>query len=115
VKSIGVALLLLALSACGTVPHRPARLEQSSYGCMKAVLDRKLPPNLPDDKAHCLASGLIARYCSIPESYLAGIGKEVRDLLGPGDAEWRDLESDWAGIRCARSAESDEAVAACCM
>jgi len=82
---------------------------------MKAVLERKLPPDLPDDKAHCVASGLIARYCSIPESYLAGIGKEVRDLLGPGDAEWRDLKSDWAGVDCARRADSDEALKECCM
>jgi hypothetical protein len=82
---------------------------------MKAVLERKLPPNLPDDKAHCLSAGLIARYCSIPESYLAAVGKEVRDLLGPGDAEWRDLESDWAGVGCARHAEGDEGLERCCM
>jgi hypothetical protein len=82
---------------------------------MKAVLESKLPPNLPDDKAHCVASGLIARYCSIAESYLAGIGKELRDAVGPGDAEWRDLKADWAGIDCARRAGSDEAVRACCM
>lgn len=111
----GLPLLLLTLGACGSVPQRPERLAPSSYGCMKAVLDRKLPPNLPDSKAHCLASGLIARYCSIPESYLAGIGKEVRDLLGPGDAEWRDLQADWAGVDCARHADSDTALTACCM
>ena len=110
-----LVLLPLLLSACGTVPHRPERLERSSYGCMKAVLDRKLPANLPDDQAHCMASGLIARYCSIPESYLAGYGKELRDLLGPGDAEWRDLTPDRAGVRCARHAESDAALAVCCM
>jgi hypothetical protein len=109
------SLLLLLLGACGTVPHRPERLAHSSYGCMKAVLDSKLPSNLPDSRAHCLASGLIARYCSIPESYLAGIGKEVRDLLGPGDAQWRDLKADWAGIDCARHAGSDAALTACCM
>jgi hypothetical protein len=109
------SLVLLLLAACGTVPHRPERLAHSSYGCMKAVLDTKLPPHLPDNKAHCLASGLIARYCSIPESYLAGVGKEVRDLLGPGDAQWRDLKADWAGVDCARQAESDAALATCCM
>jgi hypothetical protein len=109
------ALLPFLLSACGTVPQRPARLEHSSYGCMKAVLATKLPPALPDDEAHCLASGLIARYCSIPESYLAGLGKEARDLIGPGDAQWRDLTSDRIGNDCARHAESDEALATCCM
>jgi hypothetical protein len=108
-------LLLLMLGACGTVPNRPERLAHSSYGCMKAVLDSKLPPKLPDNQAHCLASGLIARYCSIPEGYLAGVGKEVRDLLGPGDAQWRDLKADWAGVDCARHADSDGALTACCM
>jgi hypothetical protein len=81
---------------------------------MKAVLESKLPPDLPDDEAHCMASGLITRYCSIPESYLAGLGKELRDLIGPGDAEWRDLTADRAGIRCARHADSDEALITCC-
>jgi hypothetical protein len=82
---------------------------------MSAVLEQKLPANLPDKRAHCLASGLIARYCSFPEAYLAGIGKEVRDLLGPGDFERADWRADRTGMACARHAESDEAVAACCM
>jgi hypothetical protein len=82
---------------------------------MKAVLESKLPRDLPDGEAHCVASGLIARYCSIPESYLAGLGKELRDLIGPGDAEWRDLTADRAGIACARRAGSDEALDACCL
>ena len=115
IARVSPALLLLLLSACGTVPQRPERLDDSSYGCMKAVLQRKLPANLADDEAHCVASGLIARYCSITESYLAGVGKELRDLVGPGDAEWRDLKADRAGIDCARHADSDEALAACCM
>jgi hypothetical protein len=104
----------LSLSACTAMPARPARLAVSSYGCMDAVVKQKLPANIPDDHAHCLASGLIARYCSIPEAYLAGAGKELRDLLGAGDAEWRDWQADRAGIACARQAQSDQAVEDCC-
>lgn len=81
---------------------------------MTAVLEQKLPPNLPDKRAHCLAAGLIARYCSPPEAYMAGIGKEVRDLFGHGDVEWADWRADRVGIGCARHAAGDEALAECC-
>jgi hypothetical protein len=81
---------------------------------MSAVLRQKLPANLPDRAAHCLASGLIARYCSPTEAYLAGAGKELRDLLGRGDAEWGDWRADRVGVRCAHRAEDDEALATCC-
>jgi hypothetical protein len=108
------ALLISAVTACGTIPQRPTRLEPSSYGCMTAVLRQRLPANLPDKRAHCLASGLIARYCSLPEAYLAGIGKEVRDLLGGGDAEWADWRADRVGIACSHRAADDDGLVACC-
>jgi hypothetical protein len=67
-----------------------------------------------DSQAHCLAAGLIARHCSVTEAWLASLGKEVTDLLGPGDAEWGDLVADHRGIACARRAQSDATLAACC-
>lgn len=106
-------LLAIALSGCAT-PNPPARLEHSSYGCMKAVLREKLPANLADKRAHCLASGLIARYCSVPEAYLAGIGKEARDLFTGGDVEWADWRADRVGVGCARRSGDDETLTACC-
>ncbi len=82
---------------------------------MQAVLQEKLPQNLPDKRAHCLAGGLISRYCSITEAYLAGAGKEVRDLLSQGeDAEWQDWRADRTGIECARESADDAALAECC-
>ena len=108
------ALALIILAGCVTVPNRPARPAKSSYGCMKAVVRDKVPADLPDARAHCLAAGLIARYCSGSEAYLAGAGKELRDLLGAGDAEWRDWRADRAGIDCARRASDDAALANCC-
>jgi hypothetical protein len=45
---------------------------------------------------------------------MAGIGKELRDLLGPGDAEWRDWRADRVGISCSREAKDDADVASCC-
>lgn len=81
---------------------------------MQAVLQEKLPANLPDERAHCLAGGLISRYCSVTEAYLAGAGKEVRDLLGGGDAEWQDWRADRVGIECARESADDAAMGQCC-
>jgi hypothetical protein len=81
---------------------------------MQAVLRDKLPADLPDKRAHCLAGGLISRYCSITEAYLAGAGKEVRDLLGLGDPEWADWRADRFGIECARESADDASLAACC-
>jgi hypothetical protein len=110
-----VTLVAMAnLTACASIANRPPRLAHSSYGCMEAVLQEKLPQNLPDKRAHCLAGGLIARYCSITEAYLAGAGKEVRDLLSQGDAEWRDWQADRTGIACARETQDDAGVATCC-
>jgi len=110
-RTLVVISLVASLAACASSAPRPA---QSSYGCMEAVLANKLPAGLPDDRAHCLASGLIARYCSRGEAYLAGLGKELRDLFGPGHAQWQDWRADRAGISCAASATDDAGIAKCC-
>jgi hypothetical protein len=81
---------------------------------MQAVVREKLPADLPDKRAHCLASGLIARYCSVAEAYLAGAAAELRDLLGSGNAEWADWQADRGGIACARDAADDDSIARCC-
>jgi hypothetical protein len=99
------------LCGCAHVAPRPA---VSSYGCMQRVR-ASLPPGLPDKRAHCLASGLIAHHCSVAEAYAAGGGKELHDMVGKGDAEWADWHADRVGIRCAREAADDAAVEACCL
>jgi hypothetical protein len=115
VVRIAAAVVAMAnLTACASIANRPPRLAQSSYGCMQAVLREKLPADLPDKRTHCLAGGLISRDCSFTEAYLAGAGKEVRDLLGKGDAEWRDWQADRAGIACAREGADDASLGQCC-
>src|ERR1044072_5002399 len=105
-----MALVAMAnLTACASIANRPARAARSSYGCMEAVLQEKLPQNFPDKRPHCLAGGLIARYCSISEAYLAGAGKEVRDLLSHGDAEWKDWQGDRTGVEGGRELPDDAA------
>lgn len=111
-RRVFLGCALLTLTGCASLSGQ--RLAHSSYGCMEAVVREKVPEDLRDKHRHCLAGGLIARYCSLSEAYLAGLGKELGDLLGPGDAEWKDWQADRAGVRCARKSVTDEDVAACC-
>ena len=104
--------LLMALSAgCATNPERPA---QSSAGCVETVIARDLPAHLKDKLAHCVAGGLIARYCSPAEARLAGVAKEVRDLFTGGDVELADVQATFAGVQCAESASELTELEACC-
>jgi Uma2 family endonuclease len=106
--SLAAAILLtVSLAGCTTVSSRELRPAKSSYGCMQSVVRDKLPANLPEKDAHCVATALIARYCSVTEAYLAGAGKELRDLLGAGDAQWSDWQADRAGVECAKEAADD--------
>jgi hypothetical protein len=114
IPRLALVLAMIVLAGCVTVPNRPARPAKSSYGCMQAVVQDKVPTGLPDKRTHCLAAGLIARYCSGTEAYMAGAGKELRDLLGAGDPEWSDWRADRVGIECARHASDDAALATCC-
>jgi hypothetical protein len=93
------------------VPDRPA---PSSAGCARAAIDQHLPSNLPDKLAHCIAGGLVARYCSPTEARLAGLAKELRDMFGHGDAEWSDWTATRAGVRCAGDGADPGAIVACC-
>lgn len=113
-STISLALAMLVLTGCATVPNQPSRLSKSSYGCMKSVVQEKVPTGGPDSRTHCLAAGLIARYCSGTEAYMAGAGKEIRDLFTGGDAEWSDWRADRVGIDCARHSGDDAALASCC-
>lgn len=114
-RAEGLAAFLAAvgLAACATAPG-VQRLEPSSLGCMRAVVRDQVPTHIPDKQAHCLAAGMIARYCSRSEAYIASVGKEFTDLFDGGDAEWGDLVADRIGIRCEGTASSDAALQRCC-
>jgi hypothetical protein len=103
-------ILSAALSACSTLSGEP-RAATSTLGCAQTVLASKVPAAKNDKYLHCMSAGMIARYCSVSEAYLASVGKEVKDLFTPGgDAEWADLRADREGVRCARSGDPG----ACC-
>lgn len=110
----GLAAALLCLSACTPLAVDAGRAGKSSLGCMRASLVDHDLTRRPDYEAHCIAAGLIARRCSVGEAWLASYGKEIRDLLGRGDAEWRDIQSDRRGIQCARTATDEAGFLQCC-
>jgi hypothetical protein len=110
-----LALMLASLaSGCAPLATKEARASKSSVGCMEAAIAGRGLETLPDSQAHCIAAGLIARHCSLSEAAMASVGKEVRDLFGGGDAEWRDLVSDRRGIGCARHTGTDAQLQDCC-
>ena len=105
---------VLAATGCAPLAIKEQRAATSTMGCMRAAISSQPFDDLPDDAAHCIAAGLIARRCSVTEAMLASVGKEIGDALGSGDAQWRDLRADRKGIRCARSADDEQELAACC-
>jgi len=106
--------VVILLPLCGCTPlHGAQRAAHSTSACVHAAI-KNLPPRIPDKQAHCRATALIADHCSVTEAYVAGVAKETLDLFGPGDAEWGDLRADWAGVRCARAARTDDEAVQCC-
>jgi hypothetical protein len=113
-RALCFAVAAISLQACAPLAVNEPRASESSLGCMKASIAGHDLSGRDDREAHCIAAGLIARRCSLTEAWLASYGKELQDLLGRGDAEWRDLRSDFAGIRCARSATDPASLSECC-
>jgi hypothetical protein len=106
-----VIAFAVCLAGCASVPDRPAT---STAGCARAVLDRHLPSGLRDKQAHCIAGGLIARFCSPTEARLSGLAKELRDVFSAGDADWSDWQATRAGVRCSAPGADVASIVACC-
>lgn len=102
------------LQGCVALATQEGRAAKSTLGCMRQAFAGYDLKARPDDEAHCIAAGSIARRCSVTEARIASYGKEFRDLFSRGDAQWRDIESDRRGIECARSATDEAAFLACC-
>ena len=56
-----------------------------------------------DKFKHCGVSCLLALRCPSADVLSIGILKELADTVGPGNAEWDDLEADYAGVRLVTS------------
>jgi hypothetical protein len=108
------AAISVIVAGCAPLAATEGRASKSTVGCMRAAIAGRDLESLPDAEAHCFAAGLIARRCSVTESMLASVGKEIQDAFGTGDAEWRDLDSDRRGVRCARATREEDDLAECC-
>jgi hypothetical protein len=109
----GVLLLALSTAAALVGCASAKRPDKSAYACMVAVRD-SVPATISDSRKHCLAAGGIAQQCGVVDAHMASVGKEVKDLFTAGDASWSDWRADRAGMHCAKSATSGEALATCC-
>lgn len=99
---------LMSLTGCLAAPGAPAG------SCMQNTLESLQLAGLPDSRQHCLAAGTIAIRCGEFEAAMAGYGKELADVFGPGDAERRDLAANRAGRRCAAHYRIEKFLDACC-
>jgi RHS repeat-associated protein len=64
----------------GTIP---------GYSCAAQLLaSTTFAPGASDKHKHCVLSCKIALQCGTLTSMSAGVGKEIADLFGPGNAEW---------------------------
>jgi hypothetical protein len=100
--------LPLFVSACAAMPRAPAD------SCMQQTMDSLEVGGLADMRQHCLAAGTIAIRCGGLSATMAGYGKELADVFGPGDAEWRDVAANRAGRRCAGRSKDEAVLSACC-
>lgn len=68
---------------------------------VKSSLEKKLvgEDRYNDKLQHCSASCMFAIHCPVTDVAVMGILKELADLLGVGNAEVKDLEADFDGIR----------------
>jgi len=53
---------------------------------------------ISDKSMHCALSCHLANECSVVDSWTFGRVKELIDVFGPGDAEWKDLEANDDGL-----------------
>jgi len=81
---------------------------------MRAIVREQVPADASDKLKHCLATGLIARHCSVSEAHIAEWGKEFTDVFDGGDPSANDIRADRAGLRCARANAEDAGVRSCC-
>jgi hypothetical protein len=86
----------------------------SAGSCIQRTVDSLQLDGLPDARRHCLAAGTIAIRCGGASAFMAGYGKELSDVFGPGDAEWRDIVANRAGRRCAGQGTDAALLSACC-
>ncbi|KAA0256407.1 MAG: RHS repeat protein [Acidobacteria bacterium] len=101
----------------------PGRVAACAYAVAQ-TLQYSFPPGTSDKYKHCAISGLMVTICgpalnaggtAVGVAAFLGIAKEVKDLLGPGNAEFADLLADYRGLKCGlESLRGSRPVDVCC-
>lgn len=84
-------ILLLLISG-------PSQASLCSAFFAKRLKPQVMIPDTTDKWKHCALSCLLARRCGAEDAFVLGILKELADLVGPGTAEWADLQADANGV-----------------
>ena len=85
---------------------------KSSLGCGWDIYQsekNKFPKGTSDKYKHCVISCKIRLKCGGFAAGAGGVGKEILDVFGPGNAEWNDLVADFSGIKCAGEIRDNKA------
>jgi hypothetical protein len=61
-----------------------------------------------DKYRHCVVACEITGRCGKFAAIVAGIGKEIMDVVGDGNAEWEDWKADLKEIECAEDIDGDK-------
>jgi hypothetical protein len=112
--ALTAATATLLLIACMPLDRSMPRPARGSLDCMRSIVREQVPVAAGDKLKHCLATGLIARHCSVSEARIAAWGKEITDVFDGGDPSAADIRADRAGLSCARDSADDAGLRACC-
>ena len=101
----------------------PSAVAGCAYGVAQA-LQNSFAPGTSDKYKHCYISGMMVTVCgpafnangsAVGAAAFLGIAKEVKDMLGPGNAELADLLADYRGIICGiKALGGSQTVDSCC-
>lgn len=97
-KILFIFTIILTLSSASSFADEKQSIPLCSLLYAQSV-KAKLTKNGNDKYKHCAVSCMLSNRCGGFDSYQLGVLKEVWDLIGPGNAEMKDLEADLIGVR----------------
>ena len=95
--------ILLLLIICISSLSASAQSQENLFCAYKAAIKYKdivKFTNFARDKyRHCTISCIVGIECGVTSMAIVGVAKEIYDVFGPGNAEWKDLLANINGLR----------------
>lgn len=106
-KMITLLLITISLNTLAEEKEKTAICSLWYASDVKAIVEKK---GKFDKFKHCAVSCLLTLRCPATDVMQIGIYKELADVLGPGNAEMKDLVADFDGIDLVvkRKAKTDD-------